>query len=905
MRPLTIMTFSLLSASLSLCSCSGVAPLASDTVKEKTSILAELCGMEPGARSFIDESTLDNRYIDVLWESTDTLGVFGSTTGNAMFLTEENRTASATFSGEMNQGDAPAAVYYPYTPLNDGLDPASLKGTLPLVQDYWQLHPGVDNDWRIGRPTESKGVFTFTHLFTTLHFRLQASQEDLAGQKLESITLTVTGADGTKRQLGGDFTFSLTDGFKSFSSNPSNSNVIMMRWRDCPELVAGNTFHGFITCAPNVKQGDNIRIEIRTTTKITTVERTSLTDFESNTGYTIPLRLSDFTDKTIEDRTDVDSEAMHHPSMLLRHEDLARIHHAVRTNPAIAAMHRHTLSLCEKYLTMNCVTNNASASQRWTTSGGESGAEMAAEIVMNCAYAYRMTLDDRYAQRAIKEMVSLSDMSTWSGNQFLDAAEVEAGVALGYDWLYERMTDDQRNKVRFALYGKGLTGVTTSSEVYRRTTNWNSVCNGGAVVAGLALRNVSDTYQGYYNTAYTRAKNYNGNVLAAAYKDGMAYPEGPAYWGYGTNYQVLMFQALEDALGTTSSWTDILGTNADGFYSSAKFYQMCCGPSGRVFNFSDGRVIRSFEPSVFWFASHQNAPYLAYNEIQAMKKGEVPGYPHQFMAMFISLASRIDFNNVPDPGVNYWLSNSSADTQPIFVYRSDWNSENAAYLAVKGGKAGNTHGHMDAGSFVYDINGERWAFDLGGQAYSKYEATGNGDLWKYDNGSGRWSIFRLKNSSHNTVTINGQEHLYNGTATITSSFRIAEKKGCVVNMTGALGYPANAKVQSALRTIYVDGEDILHIEDAITAGTTAANVTWTMITDATPTVSGQTITLTKNGKTMELAVVGSTNASAFTADCNTGLKSYDEENPGMYKVGFTYTISANSSQTLHVRLSGK
>lgn len=45
---------------------------------------------------------------------------------------------------------------------------------------------------------------------------------------------------------------------------------------------------------------------------------------------------------------------------------------------------------------------------------------------------------------------------------------------------------------------------------------------------------------------------------------------------------------------------------------------------------------------------------------------------------------------------------------PMAVIRSARNDLSAAFIALKGGTPDNSHGHMDAGSFVLEADGVRW-----------------------------------------------------------------------------------------------------------------------------------------------------------------------------------------------------
>ena len=83
--------------------------------------------------------------------------------------------------------------------------------------------------------------------------------------------------------------------------------------------------------------------------------------------------------------------------------------------------------------------------------------------------------------------------------------------------------------------------------------------------------------------------------------------------------------------------------------------------------------------------------------------------------------------------------------------RSGWSrpdgqaDRNAFFVAFKGGSAKASHGHLDLGSFVLDALGERWAIDLGGESYG---------VPRYFDFSGpRWTYFRTRNDSHNTLTV--------------------------------------------------------------------------------------------------------------------------------------------------------
>lgn len=79
---------------------------------------------------------------------------------------------------------------------------------------------------------------------------------------------------------------------------------------------------------------------------------------------------------------------------------------------------------------------------------------------------------------------------------FLDTAELTAAFAIGYDWLYDNWTDDQRTTIRNAIVDYGLS---YGLQVYKNPNvtygwwhngvngNWNCVSNGGLIMGSLAI----------------------------------------------------------------------------------------------------------------------------------------------------------------------------------------------------------------------------------------------------------------------------------------------------------------------------------------------------------------------------------------------------------------------------------
>ena len=71
------------------------------------------------------------------------------------------------------------------------------------------------------------------------------------------------------------------------------------------------------------------------------------------------------------------------------------------------------------------------------------------------SYAYRTTGDQKYLQRAEKEMLDIAGFSDWNPSHFLDVAEMTMAIAIGYDWLYDDLPAVSKTTIKEAILKKG------------------------------------------------------------------------------------------------------------------------------------------------------------------------------------------------------------------------------------------------------------------------------------------------------------------------------------------------------------------------------------------------------------------------------------------------------------------
>lgn len=265
-----------------------------DESKGNVTIIGRMNG-DVKTRTCVDNSSPDG-VAGILWSPKDIIGVYGDKgTKNAMFESANTgNVAEAEFNGTMAAGEYPIYAYYPYSASNAAADVTALKGDLKLTQTFDMTTGKLEGDYKVGTPTfktyEGRYEFEFEHLFSLLKFDINATGTALEGDALESIILTLP--EG--RRLGGEFTFDATSKAVTWTDDVTGTNVLTMNWSDTPALASGKSYTGYITCAPEIRTGDQIKITILTQKFKAEFTRTALVDFAANTSYTFPLSLENY-----------------------------------------------------------------------------------------------------------------------------------------------------------------------------------------------------------------------------------------------------------------------------------------------------------------------------------------------------------------------------------------------------------------------------------------------------------------------------------------------------------------------------------------------------------------------------------------------------------------------------------
>jgi len=506
------------------------------------------------------------------------------------------------------------------------------------------------------------------------------------------------------------------------------------------------------------------------------------------------------------------------------------------------------------------------------------------------SYAYRMTGDKKYAQRAEKEMLAVCAFSDWNPTHFLDVAEMTTATAIGYDWLYDYLSPQSRAIIKEAILEKGIKpslDTKYNNNWLNAEHNWNQVCNTGMAYGAMAI----------YEDEPVLAKqiiNRSIGSIPSSMKDygpDGIYPEGYNYWGYGTSFNVLFIAALDKLFGQDFGLSD-----KPGFLKTAGFLENMTGTTGSPFNYSDSGNEGGPEPAMFWFASKLQQPSLLWVERNRFMKNDPKKFVNNRLLPGILLWSGgIGLNTVQPPTATVWAGKGK---NPLALMRTSWTDTNGIYVAAKGGSGSINHAHMDVGSFVMDADGERWAMDFGRQEYESLESKGL-QIFGRTQDAQRWTVFRYINQAHNTLTINNQHQWVAGYAPMLSSSAAPAFMNAVFDISEAY----KGALQKAIRGIAIAERQYVVIRDEITAADTVTTIRWTLLTPATVTITGKnSAELTQHGKKLFLRVEAAGDIVMKTWPADPPPHDYDAPNPGTIFTGFELTIPARASTAISVLL---
>ncbi len=578
-----------------------------------------------------------------------------------------------------------------------------------------------------------------------------------------------------------------------------------------------------------------------------------------------------------------------HPRLLMNGEDFTALKNRLSTSAELNSLHEIIMNRCDSYLSASALTYELHYERLLSVS------REALARIFHLAYGYRMTEDSRYLAKATEELTTICNFNDWHPTCMLDLAEMSTAVALGYDWLYNELSEEMRSLVEqkisyFTFYLADKNGTQ-----YKEKHNyWNAVCNASRVLSALAIFEFNPTR---CRDVIETSLSSNAQALAAYGPDG-TYAEGYGAWGYGTTYEVLLLASLEKIFGTDNNLS-----STPGFLETAEYMLHMEGVGGKIYNYGDNHEEATMRLPMWYFAEKQNDLSLLWNEMKRLKNGDYAAEKAEYRLLPMVMAFTSNFNaaSVTSPTRNMYIGKG---TTPVVLIHSNWaGDETDKFLAFKGGTPTTEMGHNDIGSFVYDAAGIRWSID---PCHIDFETIEDRipDYWENGANASRWDEKETNRQFHSTwgYSTGNAMNTSAATGTIRHVIDTDTEKGATIDLSKCVnsGFSMTDQTKFTRTITLVQNKDV-KIVDSLWFRDTGGQVTlvWRMATEAEVTTVKNTATndftwiLEQNGKKLYVrmqSVAVPSGTQNFRANGNQAAPVYED---GYTVFGAVYTKKAS------------
>jgi len=578
------------------------------------------------------------------------------------------------------------------------------------------------------------------------------------------------------------------------------------------------------------------------------------------------------------------------PRLILTPEIQTNLRLKIKTDPLVKAYYQYLANEAKQILTMPLIEKKLEVFRM------PAGIETLRELgILSMVYAANG--DKNVLERIDRELLNVCSFSDWNPQHFLDVAHTSLAVSLAIDWTGNALPKKTIQLAKTALIEKGILPSYDEKGVrmgwVNGNNNWNTVCHAAMISASLAIVDINPALAA---KTITRALEKMPNSLKEYAPDGV-YVEGPGYWSFGTNFAIMASNELTTALGN-----DFGISASPGLMQSADFRLQATAPSGQFFNYADCDLEATADGAMLlaWFAAKTgDALYL---DIPFFKN------PEKYRN-----GTSGDIGRLAGPAL-IWLSQFRQKKQsnlplewygkgknPIAIFRSPKEDAAQFYLGMKGGMAYLSHGNMDAGSFVFELNGVRWAIDQGRQEYKVLNKIGF-DLANSKQNSERWTLITTSNKGHSTLTVNDAPFKVDGLAPIIH-FDIGTKPTATIDMTEVY----DGRIASLLRRFTKESNQSFLVEDFYETNEATKNITWTFMTTAEVMPEKNGATLTQEGKKLKLSILSPEDLQVSIISLDPPPFYYDKKTENLKRIEIRLPVHTLKQKkgVISVRLSGE
>lgn len=364
--------------------------------------------------------------------------------------------------------------------------------------------------------------------------------------------------------------------------------------------------------------------------------------------------------------------------------------------------------------------------------------------------------DQKYVDRAKEELYAMMKIKVWTAAAQLDNSQSGATIAVMYDWLYDYLTQEERDWCIEAIMENCLDFVydfykdPSRLRELRLAHDWMNIALGGGISNHFACNNsnagvmalaIAPLYPEYAAVVLRGALDGIKPYLMTVVGDGGGFDEPVGYFDLKTHSIIRFLASVHSALGTIYDYDRLAGVRTAGYYP---LYMYGVGP----FAFGDcnpGPL--DYDSNILYFLAQQskNAELISLLE-KDFDKGEC--------AFLILWYDKNEMNNI-DENTTLPLDKhlfAANKEQNVATFRSDWDVDKGYFAAMYTGIGNDRAGHASAvaGAFGIDLWGERFITPIGIGSYS-YPG-----YFQRDDGK-RWIWYETRAEGNNCLVINPSE----------------------------------------------------------------------------------------------------------------------------------------------------
>lgn len=457
--------------------------------------------------------------------------------------------------------------------------------------------------------------------------------------------------------------------------------------------------------------------------------------------------------------------------------------------------------------------------------------EITAKLV-DLAFAYQVTRDDKYADLAYDMMLELGTWVHWAPGYMVNCANATSNFAIAYDWLYNYIKEangaESVAELAKILYEKGIAMAVRSSRgefcnfprtsgygdhYTTRTDSYNAISASGMIIGALAIMDIAEYQADTFYLVGNNLRNLADYGLDQYAPDG-SYIESITYWGLGTNALMKLIMALESASGDDFGFKDAWGINTT-------FYYACyiANGNGEAWGYHETGIgsiltadVLEADTQMFNYAGK----LFGDNTLIAIRQNQLE--EGKAVTMFDILFYN-DGNVESDYEfeLDYFMDGIDA-----FVTRSGWEKDSMfagimggmnSYSPYGNGDNDEKFGQIDSGNFIYENLGIKWFIDLGSDNYNVDGYFGN-----Y-----RYQYYRNSAEGHNMMIVPdlsyGQNE--NGCGEMFETYVDPDGKGSYAKINNTSAYGSN--ISTAIRGLLVTNDrQTVVLQDEITRNAAGA-----------------------------------------------------------------------------------